>query len=64
MVLSLIAATAGALVGCYRTISRLGYGKPARIATAGYGADNPIASNDTDEGRAKNRRLKLTVVRK
>jgi OmpA-OmpF porin, OOP family len=35
-----------------------------RIATAGYGQDRPIASNDTEEGRAKNRRLELTVTQK
>jgi outer membrane protein OmpA-like peptidoglycan-associated protein len=35
-----------------------------RITTAGNGPDRPIASNDTDEGRAKNRRLELTVVKK
>jgi OmpA-OmpF porin, OOP family len=35
-----------------------------RIATAGYGQDRPIASNDTDEGKAKNRRLELTVTQK
>jgi outer membrane protein OmpA-like peptidoglycan-associated protein len=35
-----------------------------RIATNGYGQDRPIASNDTDEGRAKNRRLELTVTQK
>jgi len=36
----------------------------ARITTAGYGADKPIASNDTEEGRAKNRRTELVVVKK
>jgi OOP family OmpA-OmpF porin len=35
-----------------------------RITTAGYGQDRPIASNDTEEGRAKNRRLELTVTQK
>ena len=35
-----------------------------RITTAGYGPDRPIASNDTEEGRAKNRRLELTVTQK
>jgi len=35
-----------------------------RIATTGYGQDRPIASNDTEEGRAKNRRLELTVTQK
>jgi outer membrane protein OmpA-like peptidoglycan-associated protein len=36
----------------------------SRITTAGHGADKPIASNDTDEGRAKNRRTELVVVKK
>ena len=36
----------------------------SRITTAGYGADKPIASNDTDEGRARNRRTELVVVKK
>ena len=35
-----------------------------RITTAGYGQDRPIASNDTEEGKAKNRRLELTVTQK
>ena len=35
-----------------------------RIATIGYGQDRPIASNSTEEGRAKNRRLELTVTQK
>ncbi len=36
----------------------------ARIATRGYGFTMPIASNDTEEGRAQNRRveIKLTPV--
>ena len=36
----------------------------SRITTAGYGADRPIASNDTEEGRARNRRTELVVVKK
>lgn len=31
----------------------------ARLNSAGFGPDKPIASNDTDEGRAKNRRVEL-----
>jgi flagellar motor protein MotB len=36
----------------------------SRLSTEGYGADKPIASNDTDEGRAKNRRTELVVLKK
>jgi len=35
-----------------------------RISTAGYGQDRPIAPNDTEQGKAQNRRLELTVTRK
>lgn len=37
---------------------------PARITTAGFGPDNPLGSNDTEAGRAQNRRLELTVTQK
>lgn len=36
----------------------------SRIETAGMGPDQPLASNDTDEGRRKNRRTELVVLRK
>ena len=35
-----------------------------RITTTGNGQDNPVAPNDTEEGRAKNRRLELVVVKR
>lgn len=35
-----------------------------RVNTAGYGEEKPVASNDTEEGRAKNRRLELVVMKK
>ena len=34
----------------------------ARIATRGYGETQPIASNDTDAGRAANRRVEIKIV--
>ena len=33
----------------------------SRISTKGYGAENPVASNDTPEGMAKNRRIEVTI---
>src|SRR5262245_6648572 len=35
-----------------------------RITTAGYGQENPVAPNDTEQGRAKNRRLEMVVVKR
>ena len=34
-----------------------------RIIAIGFGSDRPIASNDTDEGRAKNRRVEMRLVK-
>jgi len=41
-----------ALVGSYAVTS-------SRLSAQGMGAASPVASNDTDEGRAKNRRVEL-----
>jgi outer membrane protein OmpA-like peptidoglycan-associated protein len=35
-----------------------------RITTDGLGEENPVAPNNTDEGRAKNRRIELVVTQK
>jgi outer membrane protein OmpA-like peptidoglycan-associated protein len=35
---------------------------PARLFTQGKGPRDPVASNDTPEGRARNRRVELTLV--
>lgn len=34
----------------------------ARLATRGYGETQPVASNDTIDGRAQNRRVELRIV--
>ena len=40
-----------------------GQGVPAnRLVTVGAGPDHPIASNATEEGRAENRRVEITIV--
>ncbi len=36
---------------------------PARISASGYAEYRPVASNDTPEGRAQNRRVVLVVLR-
>ncbi|HZV19181.1 MAG TPA: OmpA family protein [Sphingobium sp.] len=35
---------------------------PVRIATTGYGETRPIASNETEVGKAQNRRVEIKVV--
>jgi outer membrane protein OmpA-like peptidoglycan-associated protein len=34
---------------------------PGRIRIAGYGGTQPVAPNTTDEGRALNRRVEITI---
>lgn len=36
----------------------------SHITTVGWGEDHPVASNDTEDGKAKNRRTELIVTRK
>jgi outer membrane protein OmpA-like peptidoglycan-associated protein/uncharacterized protein YidB (DUF937 family) len=35
----------------------------AMLTSQGYGQDKPVADNNTEEGRAKNRRMEFTVLR-
>ena len=34
-----------------------------RVTTQGFGAEKPTATNDTDEGRQKNRRIDVVVTK-
>ena len=40
-----------------------GLSKPERVEVEGKGPDVPLASNDTPEGRAKNRRVEILIPR-
>jgi outer membrane protein OmpA-like peptidoglycan-associated protein len=35
--------------------------KPTQIKSVGYGESRPLASNETEEGRAQNRRIDVTI---
>jgi outer membrane protein OmpA-like peptidoglycan-associated protein len=35
-----------------------------RVTTEGYGSSKPIANNETEEGRAQNRRIEVYVIKK
>lgn len=35
---------------------------PLRVSTKGYGSEVPVADNDTEEGRARNRRTELKLI--
>jgi len=41
----------------------VGMGVPAeRVTSTGWGAEKPIASNDTEEGKLKNRRVEISIT--
>ena len=37
---------------------------PSKFTPSGYGEYHPIASNDTNTGRAQNRRVEVSIIRK
>ena len=44
-------------------LTRLGV-DPSRMNAKGYGDENPVADNSTEDGRQKNRRISLRVIEK
>jgi chemotaxis protein MotB len=54
-------STARALAAV-RFLSEKGGMDPRRLGAVGYGEYHPIADNSTEKGRAKNRRIAITVV--
>jgi len=54
-------STARALEVVNMLVSKYGF-NPERISVAGYAQYRPLASNDTEEGRRKNRRIDLVIV--
>jgi outer membrane protein OmpA-like peptidoglycan-associated protein len=36
---------------------------PNKVVTKGYGPTDPVADNETEEGRAKNRRVELIILK-
>jgi outer membrane protein OmpA-like peptidoglycan-associated protein len=38
--------------------------KPERLSFQGYGPANPVASNDSEDGRQKNRRTEFIILEK
>jgi len=46
----------------YHYLVNVGGLDPAKITTMGYGEFRPVATNDTDAGRAKNRRVEIVIL--
>ncbi|WP_022835656.1 OmpA/MotB family protein [Salisaeta longa] len=57
----LSAARAAAVVRHFRWTHNI---DPVRMEVVGYGQFHPVASNDTAEGRSKNRRVRVAVMPK
>jgi len=38
--------------------------KPERMLSVGYGESRPVETNQTEEGKAQNRRVEFTLIKK
>ncbi|MBM3792005.1 MAG: chemotaxis protein MotB, partial [Acidobacteria bacterium] len=54
-------STSRATTICSYLVERFGFA-PEELSAAGYGEFRPIDSNDTSEGRARNRRVDIVVL--
>ncbi|HID29617.1 MAG TPA: OmpA family protein [Desulfobacterales bacterium] len=45
-------------------LKEVGNIKASRISAEGYGKEKPVASNETEEGRARNRRIDVLLINK
>ena len=54
--------SAGRAIAAVRFLHEKGGVAPKRLSAVGYGEYRPIASNETNEGRAKNRRIAVVVM--
>lgn len=57
----LSAARAFSVINYFINIEKI---SPERFSTFGYGEFRPVAMNDTDDNRAKNRRIEINIIRK
>lgn len=55
--------SAARAVGVVRFLIETGGLDPRRLSAVGYGEYRPIASNETEEGRARNRRVDIVLLR-
>jgi len=46
----------------YHYLAKVGNLDPAKFTTMGYGEFRPVVSNETDAGRAKNRRVEIVIL--
>lgn len=56
--------SAGRAVNVYHYLVEINASLPSKMTSTGFGKNRPIAPNDSEENRAKNRRVEIIIVRK